>query len=69
MTKNITDYEELASLLCEEFHKKQSASLLTNLEKRNLDALEVSRERLLLELRGELSGYENEEGAELSEEE
>ena len=69
MTKNITDYEELASLLCEEFHKKQSASLLTNLEKRNLDALEVSRERLLLDLRGELSGYENEEGAELSEEE
>ena len=28
-------YEELAGKLCEEFHRKQSAGLLANLEKRN----------------------------------
>ena len=47
MNKEIKAYEGLASSLCEEFHKKQGSGLLANLEKRNLDALEVSREKIL----------------------
>ena len=40
MNKDDKAYERLAATLCEEFHKKQGAGLLANLEKRNLDALE-----------------------------
>ena len=66
MNRKNKEYEALASALCEEFHKKQSAGLLANLEKRNLDALDVSREKILGEIRQELFSYENEEGEELS---
>ena len=69
MNKEIKAYEGLASSLCEEFHKKQGAGLLANLEKRNLDALEVSREKILESMKAELSQYEDEEGKGLSEEE
>ena len=46
MNREDKSYEQLASLLCEEFHKKQSAGLLANLEKRNIEALDVSREKI-----------------------
>ena len=48
MSRDDIAYEKLATSLCEEFHKKQGAGLLANLEKRNLDALEVSREKILI---------------------
>ena len=69
MNREDKSYEQLASLLCEEFHKKQSAGLLANLEKRNIEALDVSREKILMEIRQELSGYQKENGEELTEEE
>lgn len=69
MNRKDKAYEQLANVLCEDFHKKQSAGLLANLEKRNLDALDVSKEKILREIRQELSSYQNESGEELSEEE
>lgn len=69
MNRKDKAYEQLANVLCEDFHKKQSAGLLANLEKRNLDALDVSKEKILREIRQELSSYQNECGEELSEEE
>ena len=69
MNKEDKSYEKLAAMLCEDFHKKQSATLLTNLEKRNLEALDVSRERILANIKSELGLYENEKGQTLSEEE
>lgn len=69
MNKDDTAYSALAAKLCEEFHKKQSAGLLANLEKRNLDALDVSREKILSNMKSELGLYQNEKGETLSEEE
>lgn len=63
------EYGELALLLCEEFQRKQSASLLANLNKRNLDALDVSKEKILADVREELKDYQDEEGTGLSDEE
>ncbi len=68
MNKN-SGYKELALTLCEEFSKKQSAMLLSNLNKRNTDALDVSKEKMLSVIREELSSYQDEKGNELSEEE
>lgn len=69
MNRKDKAYEQLANVLCEEFHRKQSAGLLANLEKRNLEALDVSREKILANLREELGGYQSEDGMELTEEE
>ena len=68
MNRDDIAYEKLATSLCEEFHKKQGAGLLANLEKRNLDALEVSREKILENMKSELGQYEDENGQGLSEE-
>ena len=68
MSRDDIAYEKLASSLCEEFHKKQGAGLLANLEKRNLDALEVSREKILENMKSELSEYVDEDGQGLSDE-
>ena len=62
-------YVELANRLVEEFYKKQSAGLLTNLNKRNVDELDVSREKILRSIREELSNYQSEGGAAITEEE
>ena len=62
-------YVELANKLVEDFYKKQSAGLLSNLNKRNVDELEVSREKILKSIREELADYENERGAAITEEE
>jgi pilus assembly protein CpaF len=68
MNRDDIAYEKLATSLCEEFHKKQGAGLLANLEKRNLDALEVSREKILENMKSELGQYEDENGQGLSDE-
>ena len=62
-------YLQLANLLVEEFYKKQSAGLLSNLNKRNVDELSVSREKILKEIREQLSEYQTEGGAAITEEE
>ena len=62
-------YMELAHDLCEEFSKKQSAMLLSNLNKRNTAALDVSKEKMLRTIREELGTYEDEKGRPLSEDE
>ncbi len=69
MIKDKKVYVELAKLLCEEFQKKQGASLLANLTKRNMDALDVSKEKILSEIREELLSYQDEDGNPLTEEE
>ena len=69
MSKERTIYEELARILCEEFQRKQSASLLANLNKRNIDALDVSKNKILEDVSVELLGYQDENNRPLSEEE
>ncbi|MGN9106751.1 ATPase, T2SS/T4P/T4SS family [Oliverpabstia intestinalis] len=69
MIKDKKVYVELAKLLCEEFQKKQGAALLANLTKRNMDALDVSKEKILSEIREELLSYQDEDGNSLTEEE
>lgn len=69
MSKERKEYEELAFLLCEEYLRKQSAALLANLNKRNMDALDVSKSKILEDVRTELSKYQDENGKELTEEE
>lgn len=69
MIKDKKVYVELAKLLCEEFQKKQGAALLANLTKRNVDALDVSKEKILSEVREELLSYQDEDGNPLTEEE
>ena len=59
MSKGRNVYEELATLLCEEYLRKQSASLLANLEKRNLDALDISKNKILEDVRAELLQYQD----------
>lgn len=60
---------ELAKVLEEEFHKKQGAGLLANLNKKNVEGLDVTQEKILNGIKEQLSTYQNEEGEELSEEE
>lgn len=62
-------YLQLANTLVEEFYKKQSAGLLSNLNKRNVDELSVSREKILKDIREQLSDYQTEGGAAITEEE
>lgn len=62
-------YLQLANTLVEEFYKKQSAGLLSNLNKRNVDELSVSREKILKDIREQLSNYQTEGGAAITEEE
>ncbi|MDD3138850.1 MAG: ATPase, T2SS/T4P/T4SS family [Lachnospiraceae bacterium] len=69
MSKERTVYEKLALLLCEEFQRKQSASLLANLNKRNTEALDVSKSKIVEDIREELSEYQDENKRLLTEEE
>lgn len=62
-------YLQLANLLVEEFYKKQSAGLLSNLNKRNVDELSVSRVKILKDIREQLGEYQSEGGAAITEEE
>ena len=63
------EIEALANRLCEGFFKRQSANLLTNVEKKNVEKLDVSRDRILSSIGEELKEYEDEDGNLLSDEE
>lgn len=69
MSQENRDYLQLADKLVEEFYKKQSAGLLSNLNKRNVDELTVSREKIIKDIREQLSEYQTEDGAVITEEE
>jgi Flp pilus assembly CpaF family ATPase len=69
MNKNNQAYIELARSLEDEFHKKQGAGLLANLNKKKVEGLDVTQEKILKDIREQLSFYQNEEGEEISEEE
>lgn len=69
MSKEKNVYQELARMLCEEFQRKQSASLLANLNKRNIDTLDVSKNKILEDVSEELLGYQDDNNRSLSEEE
>lgn len=69
MSQENRDYLQLADKLVEEFYKKQSAGLLSNLNKRNVDELTVSREKIIKDIREQLSEYQTEDGAAITEEE
>lgn len=60
--------DELAMQLVEEFQKKQSAGVLANLNKRNFSELDVSREKILADIREKLSQYQDENGNDMTEE-
>lgn len=60
---------ELAKIVEAEFHKKQGANLLANLNKKNIGELEVTKEKILEAIKEQLGSYQNEDGAELTEEE
>ncbi len=62
-------YQELAEQLVSEYYKTQSAELLANLEKRNLEELSLTKEKILGDIRLKLSDYEDEDGRPISEEE
>ena len=55
------EIEALANRLCEGFFKRQSANLLTNVEKKNVEKLDVSRDRILSSIGEELKEYEDED--------
>ena len=69
MSQENRDYLQLADKLVEEFYKKQSAGLLSNLNKRNVDELTVSREKIIKDIREQLSEYQTEDGVAITEEE
>ena len=49
------EIEALANRLCEGFFKRQSANLLTNVEKKNVEKLDVTRDRILSAIGEELN--------------
>ncbi len=61
------EYMELAKKVEAEFYQKQGAGLLANLNKKNVNELEMTQEKILYLLREQLSLYQNEEGKELTE--
>lgn len=63
------ELEELATSLAENFFKRQSANLLNNVEKKNVDKLEVTRDRILESIKEELVDFEDEDGHLLTDDE
>ena len=68
MNKNNESYVKLAKTLEAQFQKKQEAGLLANLNRRNVEGLDVTREKILSDIRQQLALYENEDGEMLREE-
>ncbi len=66
---NKENIEALANHLCEGFFKRQSANLLANVEKKNVEKLDVTRDRILSAISEELEEYEDEAGNPLTKEE
>ena len=69
MDKKKSEYMELAKLIESDFHAKQDAGILANLNKKNVDGLHVTRDRILKDMREQLKEYQDEAGRELSGEE
>ncbi len=67
MNKGSMEYIELAKKVETEFYQKQGAGLLANLNKKNVNELEMTQEKILHLLREQLSLYQNEDGEELTE--
>lgn len=63
--KNLS-VRELANRLVDDFYKKQNASVLVSLSKRNFDDLVVSRKKIMEHIEKELGTYENADGSELT---
>lgn len=61
------EYIELAKKVEAEFYQKQGAGLLANLNKKNVNELEMTQEKILHLLREQLRLYQNEDGGELTE--
>ena len=63
------ELKKLAKHLLDEFYSKQSEGLLTNLSKKNLEELSISKGKIISNLYDELGSYEDSEGKEIEEEE
>ena len=63
------EYMELAKVIEADFHARQDAGILANLNKKNVDGLHVTRDKILKDMREQLAEYQDESGKELSEEE
>ena len=62
------DYEYLANKLVEDYYKKQNARLLTNLSKKKLEELSVSKDKIKETIREDLRNYVDPKGNEITEE-
>lgn len=69
MNREMKEYADLARLLETEFHERQDAGILANLNKKNIEGLHVTREKILSDMRRQLTEYQDEEGNELTSEE
>lgn len=69
MNREKAEYLGLAKKLEEEFKNKQGANLLANLNKKNVEGLDVTQDKILKDIRNQLYFYEDSEGNNLSEEE
>lgn len=67
--KRENELKELAKHILDEFYSKQSEGLLTNLSKKNLEELSMSRGKIISSLYDELGNYEDSDGKGIEEEE
>ncbi|MEE1078388.1 MAG: ATPase, T2SS/T4P/T4SS family [Agathobacter sp.] len=69
MNKEMKAYIDLARVLESEFHERQDAGILANLNKKNIEGLQVTQEKILKDMREQLKDYQDEAGKELTSEE
>lgn len=69
MNKEKTALIELAKTLEDEFRKKQGAGLFANLNKKNVDGLDVTQDKILSNIKEQLISYQKDDGEELTKEE
>ena len=50
MTREMKEYADLARLLETEFHERQDAGILANLNKKNIEGVQVTREKILSDM-------------------
>lgn len=60
------EYKKLAAELVENFYKKQNAGVLSNISKRNYGDLSITRDKVVSNLREQMSGYADENGNDLN---
>ena len=58
MDKRKNEYVELARLIEAEFHARQDAGILANLNKKNVEGLHVTRDKILKDMREQLKDYQ-----------